>query len=126
MKYLLDTHVLIWALKDSALVPPKVRRLLVDRANQVLVSAVSAYEIEYKRPRSEDLQNLPADLNDGVASLEFEWLPLTYEHAVLAGRLPRLHRDPFDRLIVAQALTEQATIVTSDSWVAAYGAPVVG
>ncbi len=125
MRYLIDTHVLIWAFRDSARLPARVANLLSDPANEILVSAVTAYEIEFKRPRSSDLQKLPADLSEGVAAMDFHWLAISHEHAILAGRLPRLHGDPFDRLLAAQALVENATLVTSDPWIAPYGAPVV-
>ncbi len=125
MNYLIDTHVLIWVLREPDLLSGTVQRLLEDRDNQILVSAGTAYEIEFKRPRSVDIQELPADLHAGVAGLGFEWLPITPEHALLAGRLPRLHGDPFDRLIVAQALIEQATLISRDGLLAPYGAPVI-
>ncbi|HEY5410990.1 MAG TPA: type II toxin-antitoxin system VapC family toxin [Caulobacteraceae bacterium] len=99
--------------------------VLHDRANQILVSAGTAYEIEFKRQRSADIQELPADLQAGVAELGFEWLPILPQHALLAGKLPRLHGDPFDRLIVAQALIEQLNLISCDGLLAPYGAPVI-
>lgn len=125
MKCLIDTHVLIWALRDPDLLSSAAHRLLTDRDNQILVSAGAAYEIEFKRPRSADIRELPADLDAGVRGLGFEWLTITSEHALFAGRLPRLHGDPFDRLIVAQALIERATLVSRDGVLAPYGAPMI-
>ncbi len=124
MKLLLDTHALVWALAASSRLSGRGRALLSDRGNRVLVSTASAYEIEFKRSRSAELSGLPADLAEGVALLDFEWLPIHHQHAVTAGRLPRLHGDPFDRLIVAQALVERATVLTRDPLIAPYGAPV--
>ena len=125
MKLLLDTHTLVWSLVRSSRLPARVQDLLSDRSNLVLASALNAYEIEFKRQRSEELSGMPADLEAGASAMGFEWLPVRAEHAVAAGRLPRLHGDPFDRLLVGQALIEQATIVTRDSWIAPYGAPVI-
>lgn len=125
MKLLVDTHVLIWVLSQSIRLPGPVRRLIRDPDNETLVSAVSAYEIEYKRPRSAEIQRLPPDLAYGVAAVGLGWMPLWFEHAVTAGRLPRLQGDPFDRLIAAQALVENATVITRDPAIKAYGAPVL-
>ncbi len=125
MKLLLDTHAFIWAVAASRRLSGKARDLLSDRQNQVLVSSASAYEIEFKRPRSAELAGLPADLDEAVRGLDFEWLSISHDHAMAAGRLPRLHGDPFDRIIVAQALLEQATVVTCDGLLGPYGAPVI-
>jgi PIN domain nuclease of toxin-antitoxin system len=125
MKLLLDTHAFIWTLAQSDRLSMRVAGLVRDRANTVLVSAACAYEIEFKRSRSPELALLPADLGAAVIVMDFDWLPITPTHATIAGRLPRLHGDPFDRLLVAQALQEQATLVTRDPLIAPYGAPVV-
>lgn len=124
MKVLLDTHVFIWAIGQPPLLSKRAAALIEDPANQVLVSAVSAYEIEFKRRRDPLLQALPADLGEALDLAGFEWLPLLASHAIAAGRLPRLAGDPFDRMLAAQGLIEQATILTRDPMVAAYG-PVV-
>lgn len=125
MKLILDTHVLIWALARSSRLPDRVRALLSDPGHRVLASTLNAYEIEFKRQRSAELAGLPAELQAATSAMGFEWLSVRPEHAVAAGRLPHLHGDPFDRLLVGQALTEQATIVTKDPWIAPYGAPVI-
>jgi PIN domain nuclease of toxin-antitoxin system len=125
MKLLLDTHALIWALGASFRLPARIVTLLEDRDNAVSVSAACAYEIEFKRARSAEVASLPADLEDATLSLGFEWMPIDARHAVTAGRLPRQHGDPFDRLIAAQGLVENATVVTRDPLVAAYGVPTV-
>ena len=125
MKLLLDTHALIWALCSSHRLPAKVVGLLEDPDNTVLVSTACAYEIEFKRPRDIEIAALPADIERAVRSLDFQWLAIDALHAVAAGRLPRLHGDPFDRMIAAQGLVENATVVTRDPAVAAYGVPTV-
>lgn len=125
MKLLLDTHALIWALASSHRLPVKVIGLLEDPANTILVSTACAYEIEFKRLRDIEIAALPADIESAVRSLDFQWLAIDARHAVTAGRLARLHGDPFDRVIAAQGLVENATVVTRDPAVAAYGVPTV-
>ena len=71
------------------------------------------------------LARLPADLERAAAAQGIAWLDLTPEHAITAGRLPRLHGDPFDRFIIAQAIREGATVVSADRWFRAYGLPVI-
>jgi len=124
MKLLLDTHAFVWTLVQSHLLSLRAAALIDDEANEVLVSAVTAYEIEYKRRRDPILSVLPADLNEAVSRPGFSWLAITPAHAVTAGRLPRLHGDPFDRMLAAQALSENLTLITRDRLVAGYG-PVV-
>jgi PIN domain nuclease of toxin-antitoxin system len=75
---------------------------IADGANEVLVSAASAYEIEFKRTRDADLAALPPDLEAVMRALDFTWLPIQHGHAIAAGCLPRVTGDPFDRLIVAR------------------------
>jgi PIN domain nuclease of toxin-antitoxin system len=125
MKLLLDTHALIWALGSSHRLPTRVAALLEDPDHAVLVSAACAYEIEFKRSRDAEIATLPTDVESAVRSLDFQWLAIEARHAVLAGRLPRQHGDPFDRMIAAQGLAEDATIISRDPAVAAYGVPTV-
>lgn len=125
MKLLLDTHALIWALADSDRLPRRVEELLSDPANQVWASVVNAYEIEFKRARSPEIAILPTDIEDAVVSVGFAWMPIETRHAASAGRLPALHGDPFDRLLIAQALAENAMLVTRDPWIAPYGVPTL-
>jgi PIN domain nuclease of toxin-antitoxin system len=125
MKLLIDTHVLIWTLAKTRKRSRRAAKLLADGSNEVLVSAGSAYEIEFKRGRNVELNQLPADLRDAASEMGFSWLPISSEHAVMAGRLPRLHGDPFDRIIIAQALVENATVLSCDGLIAPYGVPVL-
>ncbi len=122
MRFLLDTNVLIWWLAGDRRISAEIVADLEEEANDVLVSAASIWEIEIKRAR----RNLEAPL-DVVATLESQQvalLSISAEHATLAGRLPLHHRDPFDRMIVSQAASEDAIVVTSDSELAQYGVPV--
>jgi PIN domain nuclease of toxin-antitoxin system len=122
---ILDSHVLVWAALDPDLLSAKAQDAIIDRSNRAMVSVVTAYELEFKRPRDPLLAHLPANLDDVVRELFYDWLPLTSDQASQAGRLPRHHGDPFDRLIIAQAFAEGAAVVTADRWFAAYGVAVV-
>ena len=95
-----------------------------DRVNTVLLSAASAYEIEFKRTRDPVLMRLPPDIEMAGAVMGFAWLAITPGHAATAGRLPRLHGDPFDRILLAQVLSETTALVSVDSRLPAYGAPI--
>ena len=121
MKLLLDTHAFVWAIARSRRLSANAAALLQVRANTVLVSAITAYEIEFKRPRDPLLAALPADLDEVLRNHGFEWLALRHSHATAAGRLPRIAGDPFDRMLAAQALIEHATVVTVDPAIGAYG-----
>jgi PIN domain nuclease of toxin-antitoxin system len=124
MKLLIDTHAFIWVTTNTALLSARAASLLDDLTNEIYVSAVSAYEIENKRSRDLELQRMPFDLNVSVAQMGFQWLPVTWEHAREAGRLPLHHRDPWDRILIAQALVEDARLVSIDRQLAAYAVPI--
>ena len=125
MKLLLDTHALIWTLGASSRLPDRVAEALGDPVNQVMVSAACAYEIEFKRSRSAEIAALPDDVGGAVHALGFHWLAIDARHARVAGRLPRQHRDPFDRIIAAQGLVENATVVTRDPLIAMFEVPTL-
>lgn len=99
------------------------RAAIVDHANETLVSAVTLWELEIKRLKGQ--LNAPADLLDRLEDAGFRLLSLTPDNALDAARLPRHHRDPFDRLLVAQAQGEAATLVTADEALAAYDVPLL-
>ena len=121
MRLLLDTHVLVWAASDPGRLSRRCRDLIEDPDNDRLVSVASAYEIEFKRERDPQLARLPRDLDDLRSSLLFDWLSIDDGHAKRAGQLPRHHGDPWDRLLVAQALTERLVVVSIDRALASYG-----
>ena len=115
---LLDTHLLLWALAAPARLPPKARRVIRDA--DVYVSAASIWEISIKAA----LGKLRADPHEVLAALEpagFLSLPIAGEHAARVARLPTVHRDPFDRLLVAQALVEPMRLLTDDAILDGYG-----
>jgi PIN domain nuclease of toxin-antitoxin system len=121
-RLLVDTHALLWWLIDDPALSPTAREALADPANEPLVSAASAWEIAIKR----SLGKLtgPDDLPDRIADEGFAWLPVSAAHAWQVRDLPPHHRDPFDRLLVAQALVERVPIVTPDTRFDAYGVDV--
>lgn len=125
MRLLLDTHAFVWTMTNRALLSSRARTAIADNDNDLLVSAVTAYEVDYKRGSSPDLARLPFDLDLARRTLRFDWLALSQSHATAAARLPRHHRDPWDRMLVAQAMAEEAVLVTVDERVRRYGVPVL-
>ncbi len=117
MTLLLDTHAVLWWLADTDLTPT-ARARIADPDELVLVSAVSLWEVAIKR----GVGKLEVDgtIIDHLADGGFEPLPISWEHAERAGGLPPHHRDPFDRMLVAQAQAEDLTLVTRDSAFDAY------
>ncbi|WP_067970937.1 type II toxin-antitoxin system VapC family toxin [Mycolicibacter icosiumassiliensis] len=115
--YLLDTHAVLWALTAPARLGGNARKVLTDRSAPIVVSTVSAWELSTKQR----LGKLPqADAILGAYSRHLDRLgasrlPITEEHALLAGRLDWDHRDPFDRMLAAQAIIESMTLITGDA-----------
>jgi len=123
MRLLLDTHVALWAVSGDNRLPPSARRLLTKEASQVFVSAVSLWEIAIKHSLGRGDMPVSAEVAAAeLADAGFEELSVTWAHTQHLGALPALHRDPFDRLLVAQALAEPLILVTHDAAVAAYSA----
>jgi PIN domain nuclease of toxin-antitoxin system len=124
---LLDTHALLWWILDDPKLPAKARRLIADPDNAVFVSSASAWEITTKHrkgklPRVGDVADR---LEDYVWRAGFSLLPVTFAQAAASGRLPGLHNDPFDRLLIAQSLAERLPVVTLDAVFADYGVEAV-
>jgi PIN domain nuclease of toxin-antitoxin system len=109
---LLDAHALLWWLGDDATLPAAARAAIASPAKDVLVSAATIWEIEIKRALGK--LEAPNGLVEAVAASTFQALPITLEDAERAGRLPPHHRDPFDRMLVAQAMRLDAVIVSRD------------
>lgn len=123
MNLLLDTHALLWWLADDPRLTAASRNAIADGSNLVSVSAASAWEISIKRALGK-LES-PPDLVSTVISSGLTPLPISLDHATLAGALPRHHDDPFDRMLVAQAMAERMTVVTADPAFAPYGVAVL-
>lgn len=118
MRLLLDTHTALWWLDDDDRIGHEAERLLLDTSNEVLLSAVVIWEITVKRALGKF--HAPADTADRFLGGGATALPITLQHAAAVGELPDHHRDPFDRLLVAQALVEKATVLTRDVQIARY------
>lgn len=122
MRVLLDTHALIWALSAPRRLPRRVIRRLEDPATAVFASAASTWEIAIKAA----LGKLHADLDEvsvGIRDTGFSELAISVAHTRRLAELPPLHRDPFDRILIAQALEEGLTLVTHDPAIRAYAVP---
>lgn len=119
MRLLLDTHVLLWWLADDRTLGRQARETIADPSSEVFVSAASAWEISIKKALGK--LEAPSDLERQIEVQEFEPLSISVAHALAAGALPRHHDDPFDRVLVAQAQTEDLVIVTRDRHFEPYG-----
>ena len=125
MKLLLDTHLLLWAVGAPERIAEPTRLMLNDPANELLFSVASLWEISTKLGLDrEDFRVDPHLLRRGLLDHGFRELPVTSEHAVAVTGLPTLHKDPFDRMLVAQSIVEGILLLTSDALVARYPGPV--
>jgi PIN domain nuclease of toxin-antitoxin system len=125
MKLLLDTHILLWAAGEPDRLPAEARALIADDANELLFSAASLWEVAIKSGLGrEDFVADARLLRRGLLDNGYGELPVASEHAVAVGDLPPVHRDPFDRLLVAQAMVEGVTLLTSDELIARYPGPI--
>lgn len=118
-RLLLDTHVFLWWLADAPQLGEPARAAIGDERNEVFVSAVSGWEIAIKRAAGK--LRAPDDLDALVEDSGFSHLPITFFHGEQAGALPPHHRDPFDRMLIAQAQAEGLVIVTRDPFIPLYG-----
>jgi PIN domain nuclease of toxin-antitoxin system len=125
MKLLLDTHLLLWAVEDSPRLSKIARRLINDPDNDLFFSAASLWEIAIKNGlgRSDFVVD-PRLLRRELLDNGYNDLPISSSHAVAIDSLPPIHKDPFDRLLVAQANVEGITLLTTDALVAQYSGPV--
>lgn len=125
MKLLLDTHLLLWAAGDPGRLSPAARLMIESPDNELFFSAASLWEIAIKhgldRP---DFQVDSRVLRRGLLDNGYKELPITSEHAVAVEGLPPIHKDPFDRILVAQATVEGITLITSDAVVKQYPGPL--
>jgi len=121
MKLLLDTHLLLWAANGFEYLPPVAQTLMSNPENELFFSVASLWEIVIKCGLGrEDLKVDPRILRRGLLDNGYSELPILSEHVVVIGNLPPIHKDPFDRLLVAQAIAEGITLLTADAHVARY------
>jgi PIN domain nuclease of toxin-antitoxin system len=121
VKLLADTHLLLWAAGWSDRLPEAARVLFDDRDNELLFSAASLWEVAIKRSLGrDDFRVDPRLLRRGLLDNGYGELPITSEHAVAVDLLPAIHKDPFDRILLAQSMVEGITLLTADPVVARY------
>lgn len=126
MRLLLDTHILIWALGEPKRLSKEVRAALESPANEVLFSAASIWEIAIKMQIGRTNFNVtPAEITQAALDSGFVELPVRAEHGARVSSLTLHHRDPFDRLLVAQAMTEPCWLITADAILGGYSELVV-
>ena len=122
MKLLLDTHLLLWAAGEPKKLSPKARRLIADTDNGLIFSAASIWEVAIKRALGHaDFQVDTRLFRRGLIDNGYVELPVFSAHAVAVEALPLIHKDPFDRLLVAQSQVEGIVLLTGDATVAQYG-----
>ena len=123
MHLLLDTHALIWWMTNSPSLPDTVRRLMVDKRNTIVVSAASAWEMATKvrLGRLPAASDITRNFQEYLLQSGFESLPISAEHGIRAGLLSGPQRDPFDRMLIAQAQAENLTIVSNELAFDSYG-----
>ena len=123
MRLLLDTHVLLWWRDNAPNLSPRARGAIADPANEILISAATLWEIVIKRGLGK--LRFPDDLEDVLREESFTLVPISFRHLRCLEALPLLHRDPFDRILIAQAMIEGAPLVTNDTILLRYGAPIL-
>jgi len=125
VKLLLDTHILLWAAGNPDRLPAEARELIADTGNELLFSAASLWEVAIKSGLGRDDFAVDARLlRRGLLDNGYGELPVASEHAVAIDALPPIHRDPFDRLLIAQSMVEGITLLTGDELVGRYPGPV--
>ena len=117
MRLLLDTHAFIWWVNGSERLARRARRAIENDVNVVFISAASAWEIttKYHRGRLDEAVSMAPDVAGAIADQDFEELPITVADAARAGALPGPHRDPFDRMLIAQALARDLVLISNDA-----------
>jgi len=124
-RILLDTHVLVWAALTPGRIPAEAAEQIESSSNQVHFSLVSIWEVAIKYALGRNDFNLPPQvLRESLFRFGYLELPIAPEHVIAVAKLPNHHRDPFDRLLVAQAQTEGLTLMTTDKTLARYGPSV--
>ena len=125
MKLLLDTHLLLWATLNNERLPSRAAAMIQDVGNTPHFSAVAIWEIAIKSSlKRESFRLEPLSLRRQLLEADYVELTVTGKHAAAVARLPNLHKDPFDRLLVAQALEEDMLLLTSDAKLATYPGPI--
>jgi len=126
MKFLVDTHLLLWAAQGTQFLPAEAKKLMASAENELFFSVVSLWEIVIKNGLGrENFQVEPRLFRRGLLDNGYIEMAIFSEHIVSIGSLPAIHKDPFDRLLLAQALAEGITLLTADAQLANYPCPVL-
>ncbi len=123
MKVLLDTHALLWAAYQDEMLSPRARRSIQSKRNEIFVSAASAWEIatKFRLGKLPFARDLVEDFVPTLSSAGYFLLSISVEHALRAGRLPTVHKDPFDRMLAAQAIHEDLLLLSNDAQLDTFG-----
>jgi PIN domain nuclease of toxin-antitoxin system len=125
MKLLLDTHILLWAAQGAEYLPSDAQTLMSEPENELLFSVASIWEIVIKCGLGrEDFKVEPRLLRRSLLDNDYRELPILSEHAVAIEALPPIHKDPFDRMLIAQATVEGISLLTADAQLAKYPGPI--
>lgn len=126
MIQLLDTHLLLLSINEPEQLSERARAAITDPTTEIVFSAVSVWEVAIKHAlRKPGFEVDPTEFRDGLMEIGYEELPVSGLHAIEVAGLPRIHGDPFDRLIVAQAIVEGYRLVTADRQIARYPGPIL-
>tara|TARA_E500000318_G_scaffold104637_1_gene110806 strand:+ start:416 stop:802 length:387 start_codon:yes stop_codon:yes gene_type:complete len=125
MKLLLDTQLILWAAKEDKKLSPAARKLMSDMENELLFSSISIWEITIKNGlQRPDFKANARLIRRGMLDNGYTELPMLSEHALAVDTLPPVHKDPFDRILIAQAKAEGILLLTADTMLDQYGEPV--
>ena len=125
MKLLLDTHIILWAAGSPERLSEETQQLLSNVENELFFSAANLWEIVIKQGLGRaDFQVDASVLRRGLLDNGYTEIPIRSEHTIAVGGLPDIHKDPFDRILVAQAIVEGITLLTADAFVAQYQGPI--
>ncbi len=119
MKFLLDTNIVIWAMREDERLGPVWQSILIDPENELYLSAASVWEMQIKASLGK--LKLPDGFDEGLVRFGFRELAVRWEHARATAQLPFIHKDPFDRLLLAQAISEGLVLISGDATLRAYG-----
>ena len=126
MRLLLDTHLLLWAFNEPEKLPARAREFMEDEDNLLLFGISTIWEVTIKTARNKpDFRINPIRFRDKLIENQFIELPITSNHAIAVAALPPIHKDPFDRILIAQATCEGIFLLTSDTLLAQYPGPIL-
>ncbi len=123
MNLLLDTHAFIWALENNPTLSTPARNAIIEGKNLVFISSATVWEMSIKQAQGK--LEIPNNLQEEIDLHRFTQLSINFQHADLAGKLPNIHKDPFDRMLIAQAKIEKLTLVTRDKLIAQYDVNII-